>query len=505
MLTNNCLHNYTIKRFFYSKSIIMDPSNTPTFMRIFTLWANNLRYELDGPTFAKMSKKCNKLMQQGKTQGVLAQRVRDETLEAFNAACQLQPFKVTRNNAFELLDIANEWEVSTLVKFVTEYIKNKGLSRPEDVDPVADLLDHARIKDYGDADIIAVSNIVNDALTDERFLEAPPESIFRVLLKADQRSIDQVKLLDFVISLFNTKPSSAVPLIPLIDFSRLTKEQDEGIFLCPELHEENIGFFLSWALSATRNKADRERLQADSRHFDEVSTMREVIIKAQNTAVANMKAEHDEKMRQLLETAKRQQAEIEDLEDTITREKEEFREIEEQNQKQLDEFEDKINRMKEYSETLAQTEEDMIRILRKEVGDPIDAIHNEYNAQMNEVNDRNEEGLRAIQKSIEDPVRAASEEITDMEQQTSRMNSSLGRAAENLIDAKTSIAVKIVRDHMRYDKFMRVSKENKLNLFNQKNGKGIWGVRQKDAIESNQQINELIKRIDELCPLNECD
>ena len=460
---------------------------------------------MDGPTFAKMSKKCNKLMQQGQTQGVLVQRVRDETLEAFRCACQLKPFKVTHTNAFELLDVATEWEVATLVKFVNEYIKQKGLKRPEKSDPVATLIEHAKNKRYGDGDIIDVANIINEALVDERFLDAPPESIFRVLIKADQRSIDQVKLLDFVITLFNTKPSSAVPIVPLIDFSRLTREQDEGIFLCPELHEENIGFFLAWALSSTRNKADRERLQADTRHFDEISTMREVIQKAQNTAVAKMKAEHDEKMRQLLEVAKKQLEEIEELEDTITREADEFKEKEQEHQERLKDVEDKISTMKDFAETLAQSEEEMMKVLKKEVSDVIDEYHNEFNAQMNEVSARNDEGLGNIQKAVEEPVKAASEDTTNLEDKSTELAKTLNRAENDLVESKTTLAVKIVRDHLRYVKYVRESKDKKLNLFNQKNGKGIWGVKADAAAKANQQINELIKRIDEVCPLNECD
>mgnify|MGYP001088814384 CR=1 FL=1 len=50
----------------------MQTTTNLEFMKIFTLWANNQPYDLDGPTFAKMSKKCGKLMSEGKTQGEFA-------------------------------------------------------------------------------------------------------------------------------------------------------------------------------------------------------------------------------------------------------------------------------------------------------------------------------------------------------------------------------------------------------------------------------------------------
>ena len=482
----------------------MDSSSTPTFMRTFILWANNKYNHLDGFTFAKMSKKCAQLMQQGKAQGVLQQRVREETLEAFKAACQLQPFKVTRNNAFELLDIANEWEVNTLVTFVTEYINNKGLTRPEDPDPVQDLVDHSRTKEITDSDLIAVCNIINIALTDERLFQVPPEYIFEILIRSDQRSIDQIKLLDFVISLFNENPSAAVPLVPLIDFSRLTKEQDEGIFLCPQLHEENISFFLAWALSATRNKADRERFQADVRHIDEMSTMKEVIQNAQETAVAKIKADHNEKIRQLLETAKRQEAEIADLETAINKDTQEFDKMAEEQEIELQEIESRINEMKAYSDGLAQNENDIQRVLSNEVKEPIDVYHNQMNEKINNTNEKNNDELNKLERSIVDPVGNASQRVSQLDQETDLMRQSIKEANENIIDIKTSIAVKIVRDNVRFDKFIRNAKE-RMNIFDSNNGEGVWGIKKDNALKANQQINELVKRIDEICPLNECD
>ena len=482
----------------------MDASSTPTFMRTFILWANNKYNNLDGFTFAKMSKKCAQLMQQGKAQGVLRQRVREETLEAFKAACQLQPFKVTRNNAFELLDIANEWEVNTLVTFVSDYIKNKGLTRPDDPDPVQDLVDHAKDKEVTESDLIAVCNIINTALTDDRLFLVPPEYIFEVLIRSDQRSIDQLKLLDFVISLFNENPSSAVPLVPLIDFSRLTKEQDEGIFLCPQLHEENISFFLAWALSSTRNKADRERFQADVRHIDEMSTMKEVIQNAQDTAAAKIQADHNEKIRQLLEIAKRQEAEILDLESSIDNDTEEFERMREEQDNELHEIESRIDTMKAYSDGLAQNEDDIQRVLANEVKEPIDVYFNKINDKINDVNEKNSQELALLERSVLDPINQASEAVNQLDQKTDLMKQALIEANEDISDIKTSIAVKIVRDNVRFDKFIRNAKE-RMNLFNLHNGEGIWGIKRDDALRVNQQINELVKRIDEVCPLNECD
>ena len=105
--------------------------------KTFTLNAYDEYYfEFDAKIFAALSKKGKNLEQQGIYQYVIQQHYSKETLESFVAACNLRPFKVTTNNAFELLDLANELEVDHIyiIKFVQDYISCKNPKRNKEND-----------------------------------------------------------------------------------------------------------------------------------------------------------------------------------------------------------------------------------------------------------------------------------------------------------------------------------------------------------------------------------
>ncbi|OHT05763.1 hypothetical protein TRFO_26443 [Tritrichomonas foetus] len=476
--------------------------STPDFMRVFTLWANNRPYDLDGPTFSRMSKKCGKLMQQGQTQGVLVRRVRNDTITAFVAACQLQPFKVTRNSAFELLDIAYEWEVATLIKFVNDYVSSKGISRPHDVDCIAELLKHCNKKNYAESDIIAVSNIVNTALADPRLPQVPPEMDFRILLAADQRSIDQQLLLDFVITLFNENAQAAAPLISLIDFSRLTHDQSEGIFQCPEIHEENVNFFISWALSSLRAKADRERAQADARHFAEISTMRELVQKAQINAINKVKAEHAEREKVVRNRIESQNKEIEELLNITKQQANQLKTKEEEHEKRLKKLSDMIEKMTIQAKDFDEQIKHMPEIIKQEVTDEITPIRESITNDINDANDHNTDELHKIKDYFDQPLEDAQERTESIQAEADIRSNRLFDENSILLDNKAALAVKMLKDKFRGEKHIR-EKENKFGIFERRNG--LWGVTVKQAKEAEQQIVELIKRMNELCPLDGYD
>lgn len=103
--------------------------------KTFTLNAYEEYYfEFDAKIFAALSKTGKNLEQQGIFQYDIQRHYSKETLESFVAACNLEPFKVTTNNAFELLDLAKELEVNNIIEFVQNYITSKNLKRNEEND-----------------------------------------------------------------------------------------------------------------------------------------------------------------------------------------------------------------------------------------------------------------------------------------------------------------------------------------------------------------------------------
>lgn len=468
-------------------------------MKIFTLWANNQPYDLDGPTFAKMSKKCGKLMSEGKTQGDLKLRVRNDTITAFIAACQLQPFKVTKSNAFELQAAASEWEVATLSKFVKDYINSKKLTPLGDVDPVAQLLKNCAKKNYLETDIIAVANIVNQALDDPRFLEAPPEMIFQILQLADQNEINNQQLVNFVITLFNANPQTASPLISLIDFSILSKDQTDGIFQCPEIHEQNVNFFIAWALSNLRKKADRERVHVDSSHFSEISVMNEVVTKGQNKAADKLKEEHDDQLKKLKERCQRQEEEIRQLEkETEFQQNTLQRKIKEHGQK-LKQLENEIAKIVNFTNEYENMVNNFPTILRGEVDQEIQPINRQIAEKMAEVAERNNQELHKIQDEYDQPVEDEKQKTEGMQEDVSQRIKKVSNETARISDLKASLAIKMVKDKMQYGKHIR-EKERKFASFETRNG--FWGVSAAQAKEAAQHLKEISTRLQNLCPLD---
>ena len=476
----------------------MTTPETPKFMRTFTLWANNQRYDFDGEKFAKMSRKCARLLTQGQTQGTIQRRVRADSLAAFAGACQLQQFKVTPTNAYEIRELAEEWEVPSLVQFVDEFIAKKKLPPPEDGDIIENLLKHVKQGIYKESDINHVANIINDALADERFIEVPPEIIFQIVISSEQRGIDKQRFLEFVLTLFYKNPESAVPLILLIDFDHLTDDQTEGIFLCREVHEQNISFFIAWALSSSRNKAENELQLSDRRHHDEIETLRELLKKAQLAASTKMKKEHDQETADLLEIVKKQQQVIDQLVAQTQAQRQEYQRLEDEHQNKLASLEDTLRDLLDQAKDCAELLEKQQTQVERECQEQMPKLRAELMEQINGVRDRNIENLGNIEKTITNVTDKEHELADALDRSVSLSEESLSAAKHNMRDIKAAIAVKIVRDRLRFDKFLR-DKNEQLKVFKTKGG--VWGIKPKEAEAADKMISVLQKRIDELCPI----
>lgn len=478
----------------------MSQPETPKFMRTFSLMANNQRFDFDAEQFSKMSRKCLSLLTQGKTVGTIQTRVRADSLASFVAACQRQPYKMTPKNAFEIRDLAEEWEIPSLIKLVDEFIEKKQLTRSNSSDYVQILIDHVNNGVIDEEDINNVANMINDALVDTRFIKVKPEVIFQIIINSEQRGIDKQKFLEFVLTLFYANPEAAVPLILLIDFDHLTDQDSEGIFLCREVHEQNISFFIAWALSSSRNKAETELQLSNRRHHDEIETLRELLKKAQLAATNKMKKDHDQEISDLLEIMKQQKQTLDDLVQETTQQREEYARLEEEHQEKLSELENTLNDLLEEAKDCAQMLENQEAQVARECQEQMPAIKEDLSQQLNEIRERNIDNLKNIEDTTNEVIDKEKTQATQLEEDTTQMEQDLQTAKDNMKDIKAAIAVKIVRDRLRFDKFLREkNKSDQLKVFRTKGG--VWGIKPKEAEEADRKIAELQKRIDELCPI----
>ena len=474
----------------------MESDSTPAFMETFSLWCNNTRYDLPGKLMAQMSKRCAALMKQGQTEGIITRRVRRETLEAFIAVCKLQHFRLKPNTAFELLDLANEWDVPTLRQFVNEYVEEHHLERPDESDPVGNLVRCVAEKSWDIGEINGVANIINTALQDERFLDLPPEIIFQVLLTAEQRAIDQQLLLDFTLRLFEKHPASAVPMVLLIDFNRLSAAQADAIFTTKEVHHQNINFFISWAMSAMRNKAERELLQSAGRHKSEIAALGETMMKAQRSAAQKARSNHEVELADLERTAREQQEEIRRLIEETQREREECAEVEKARGAELAELKAQIKKMTSLAEKVTKEVAGQADQVKKEVCEQVGELKKELEGKLAESSGKNDEGLDRIRRDMRQPFEEEKRRADESEKLLEEMEKEKKDIEGDAIDARAVLLVKIVRDRMRFDKFLR-NKTDKSKIFKA----GVWGVGPNQAKRADEVLSLLQKRVDDVCPI----
>jgi uncharacterized coiled-coil protein SlyX len=366
---------------------------------------------------------------------------------------------------------------------------------------LASLLLHLELGVSDVSDIYQVAEIINDVLQDDRLLLVPPELIFRIVLAADSKTIDQQLLIDFAMVLLYEDPAAAAPLILLLDFSLLTEDQAEAVFLTRELHKLNLNFFSGWAMTYIRNKAETELMQFRLKELNEVAMMKELLIRGQEDQALQVESRHREELARLQRVATDQQLELDRIMEEIANQdrQQELREAD--HLKQLSDLRQKIDVTgRGHADCWEATEDEHMHIQR-EVAEEIDRLRKEFSGNLGIVVNHGAECIDRIRGELKDGLRPIEREILELEEKTSEFEKTIGDLNEGIAEGKSVLAVKIVRDQLRFDKFVRTTKE-KLMVFK---GGGIWEINSKRAKAANQVLVDLQKSIDDMCPLRGTD
>ncbi|OHT07918.1 hypothetical protein TRFO_05028 [Tritrichomonas foetus] len=492
-------------------------SPTPQ-IQTFTLWCNNKRHDFQGDIFAKMSMKCAQLVREGQTQGVIERRVRNEVFEAFVAACQLRPFKVVPSNAYELQALAFEWGVTSLEKFVADYIKEKNLKPPPEIDYLGVLLDHLEHGIDDPNDIIGVANIVNDALEDERFENVPPEIIFKILITADQKKLEQYRvgqprqeqpkpdhqaldqraLIEFVLRLFESNPSSAVPLTLLIDYDQLTKEQRDVIFQCKLMHEQNIGYFIAHAMSATRNKAERELSQSEAQLLTDLNSLREGLKQHQRQTVSSLKKEQDESLGDLKDAFVKHQERLNELKALSNEHREELDRAREAHNNRFDQMKDKLEIIDAMTSQRSNIAAGMADRVDDEVAEQIDKLRIDVNNQLRNLATDDADQCDKLEQNLKKMIEGEQQRLKQLRNKLNQTQDSIKSTNETITDVQATLAAKIVHDRLKYDSFLR-NTDSRFDVFTQDGG--IWGLDVDDVKKAEKFVEQIENNIDQLCPI----
>lgn len=498
------------------------PRQTPRAIEIpiktFSLWCNNKRMEFDAEIFAKMSRKCAQLIREGRTQGIIDRRVRLETLDAFVNACQLKAFKVTATNAFELKTLAIEWGVQSLENFVDNYINQKKLDEPQNIDHLGILIDHLNHGIDDPNDIYAVANLINDALRDERFEKVAPEVIFKILIACDQKKVDdeesqannsehqildQQLLIDFTLNLLKDPQtvSSAIPLTLLIDFRLLTKEQRELLFHCKEMHEQNIGYFVAHSMSATRNKAEREIAQSESELLTDLYALRDQLKQQQRSNVSKLKKEQDESINDLKENLNKQQETIKDLQNTGVQ-------FESTLDNDADEHEERFQKMKElldqidsYTSQRDSVATDKEALIKSQVQEQLAPVKKEINEKVKNLAIEDQQKTLDLENRLTKAVEDEKKRLRQLSARLDNTDEEADKTNEELSDIKATLAAKIVHDRLRFDKYLR-NNENRFAAFAKTDTEpGVWDLEPEKVGQAEQFVIQIEDIVAQNCPI----
>ena len=222
----------------------------------FHLRSGNLEHVFVGNCFPNMSDRARKLLKRGIISGTTKCRAEPSAFQAFVSACELQNFRLTTSNVFQLLNMAVEWEVKSLVNFCQEFVITKRLKPLASVNPVNSFFTKYATGKASHNDILKFTSHINDAFLDDRMLSLSPEVLFEIIINAKPKTIDEQKFVTFVMRLLELKPSTAGPLILLLNRELLTPKQQGRIARSRKIHEQNVQFFVGWTMSHIRNETE---------------------------------------------------------------------------------------------------------------------------------------------------------------------------------------------------------------------------------------------------------
>ena len=481
---------------------MLEPPQTPQTplppFEEFTLHCGNRSFTFENDIFMKMSKRCARLIGEGTFEETISGQIRVDTFEAFIAACMLKPFKVTSQNAYELLHLAEHWEVNSLIKFVTDYISKKGLNPPPDVDFLGILIDNLQKGVNNPSDIDNVANYINDTLRDERFERLPPEIIFKVVNTAEYEKIDQTLLINYTLHLLETKPTHAVPLILLIDFDAMQKSQRDFIFAANEVHELNLGYFITQAFSSARNRADRDLNAAKSELEGELNTLRDGVKKKQEESFQKMKDKQNETLSELRDRLNKMAEQLKDLQGQSEVQRQRVEQAAQNHDSQFTDMNSTLSHIDQLiqqrnAESASQSEH-----VAEEVSHQMDELSDEMNIKIKEVAQEDAERCNKLESDAKKLIDAQQKRLKQLKSTADEIVNMLNDTNDRLYDLKAKLASKIVRDRLRFDKFIRKT-DNRFDLFNKE--PGLWDLKESSVQSAEKFIEEIEEQVDKFCPI----
>lgn len=465
---------------------------------IFTI--NGQHNELKAATFSKVSKKAHQLMKEGIYEATIDRTIPNDAASEFIKACRLQNFKVTSTNAFDLLDLSNEWKITNLEKFVRKYISSKGLTRPQpedNTDYLAIFIEKMNQRALQEEDYTNVAKRIDKYITDERLLKIHTLPLFRLILASEYTPVDDQKLVDFVMKVIKQNPPAAVPLLLRVNYKLLTTQEDDYVFDTDEVHDQNIAFFVAASCSAARNRM-RRILDSLERSIDEslVDTEREAKVE-RNGHIRALNEEYRVRVNELKDIANSQKQRIDDLRKYREIMLERRRQIDQEFNKKEEELVERQNNVNELMKQRRETTDILRDQISKEIGKQVGRVRQKVMDDfddLREVNkDRRDSGNDARKNNLESLKR----NIERMKKNCQMLKAAVKGTVDDKEAMRATLAAKMVSDFMRFDKFLRRT-DKRYRAFDERS---IWNLSSAQINEAEKNLNGIERRVDKICPI----
>ena len=467
---------------------------------IFTLTINGHDEQLNCRAFAKLSRKARSLARDMIYSATIDRQVSAEAESAFLAACRVEQFKITTDCATDLLILANEWMIDTLESFVLRFMKSKSMNTDIELpnsDYLGQLLELA--DDHAASDFLfeQVAKRLNGYFDDERLLDLNPESLFRVVILAEEFGLSEEKFRDFLFRLFRHNVYSAVPLTLRLNFAIIQQAQDRQIYETPEMHDQNMGYFKVLALSALRNRSDRERIRFVKAIQIGIQQLQSDLRNQRHNDAHALHTEFKDrtnKMKAILAEQKRQLDEIKEYrEEQMKRHDEELLNF----TKNADELRELMSKQKRDLMARIKAMEQLKNEVKDEIDRNLHGLRNKIAKDLKDVTKEAEKRQATIADAIKEPLENLTQNVDEAKGLIEDLNNQVNDHVNDARDKQTVLATKMMRDFMRFDGFVRRTGK-RFQLFEDMN---VWGLKPDDIKDSEKFLNNLERSLDRLCPI----
>lgn len=479
----------------------------------FRLFVNGELSEFDVNLLSRRSKRVKALVKEGVYQARVDHPVSPEAAEAFIAACRIHEFDITDSIAFELLDLATEWQIPSLIADVAQYIKVNSLQRetkeeaveedeeeaayePSADDALGRLTTKLQAKETYAAEFREVAENINRFLKDERLLVLPLNVLFPLFVLADRGDINQELLASFVVKLMAKNPQAAVPLLLRINFEKLTPDQIEDIFQHEEVHNQSISFYVGGSFSADQNKVKRRLQGIEERLDSKLNEVKDELWSGQEMNEERKIYEQElGQLKQMLIDQQEQMKEIEEFRESVRSQRkqahDEFTAKMAELKKKLDKQSKRANERKKQIDALKAQ-------IRDELEDQVEKLKREIQERLEVHTEKNDTVRGEVERKNVQPRESLKTKVQRMRMNCKTIRNGLTKSLNETTEVKAALAAKMIRDFMRFDNFIRRS-ERRFSLFD--GDEKILGLNPTEVKMAETFLIALDKKVDRLCPI----